>query len=210
MIEWKNAQPATRKAYVCGHCGTKVAPDQGLSGVAVAYHNFQRLEFGAWMLLCVQCGMPTVFVMQDDPTEEPYQTPAPAYGDAIPNLPEKVKAIYNEARESMKVSAFTGVAMLCRALVAHLAVEKGGADEQELPVLRPVARRAARGETLPSSRGRSVGRSHPRSRQRRKPRSGHHQGARDEGVGRLLQSVAPHRARLPGEDGEEVVEGAWQ
>ena len=94
MIEWKNAQPVTQKAYVCGHCGTKVAPDRGLSGVAVAYHNFQRLEFGAWMQLCVECGMPTVFVMQDDPTEDPFQTPASAYGDAIPNLPEKVEAIF--------------------------------------------------------------------------------------------------------------------
>lgn len=127
MIEWNNTQSMSPRSYVCGHCGNKVAPERGLSGTAVDYYNFERIEFPASLLLCVHCGMPTVFVSQDDPTEEPTQKPSPAYGDAIPNLPEKVEAIYDEARECMKVSAFTGVAMLCRALVAHVAVEKGAA-----------------------------------------------------------------------------------
>ncbi len=78
MIEWKNAQPLPPRQYVCGHCGTKVASEKGLSGAAVDYYNFEKIEFPASLLLCVHCGMPTVFVAQDDPTEEPTQIPHPA------------------------------------------------------------------------------------------------------------------------------------
>lgn len=125
MIKWNNPPPIRAYTYVCGHCGTKVAPEKGMSGVEVVLHNFQAFQFDASMCLCTNCGMPTVFLAKGDPTEAPFQTPGPAYGDAIPNLPEKVEAIYDEARKSMTMNAFTGVAMLCRALVAHVAVQKG-------------------------------------------------------------------------------------
>ena len=44
------------------------------------------------------------------------------------NLPEEVEAIYEEARDSVSVRAFTGAVMLCRKILMHIAVENGASE----------------------------------------------------------------------------------
>jgi hypothetical protein len=55
-------------------------------------------------------------------------TPGAAPGAQIAGLPEDVAAAYAEARASASVGAWTGVEMLCRKILMHVAVDKGAEE----------------------------------------------------------------------------------
>ena len=58
-------------------------------------------------------------------TKEGQQTPGAALGGTVANIPsEDVAALYNEARDCMKVNAFTASVMCCRKLLMHIAVSE--------------------------------------------------------------------------------------
>jgi len=47
-------------------------------------------------------------------------------GNPVSSLPVNVASIYEEARGSTKLQANTGAVLLCRKLLMHIAVERGG------------------------------------------------------------------------------------
>jgi len=47
----------------------------------------------------------------------------------VGNLPDDVRAIYEESRSSVTVNAFTGAVMLCRKILMHVAVGKGAKED---------------------------------------------------------------------------------
>ncbi len=49
--------------------------------------------------------------------------PSSSFGENVEGLPPEVQALYDEARGSMSVSAYTGAVLLCRKILMHVAVE---------------------------------------------------------------------------------------
>jgi len=72
-----------------------------------------------YVYICSFCGKPTFFESNGK------QFPGVAFGDTVDSLPPDVASLYNEARFSMTVNAFTSAVLTCRKLLMHLAVEKG-------------------------------------------------------------------------------------
>ena len=56
--------------------------------------------------------------------------PGSVYGQSISDLPDTVKSLYDEARNSYQVGAFTGVILICRKILANVAVYFGAEDGQ--------------------------------------------------------------------------------
>lgn len=98
------------KGFVCGHCGTRV------SGAVVAAYgdSFQRVEW----LLCPECERGSV-------ANGSSINPGVPFGPAINGMPDDVKQAYEQARRSMAARAYTGVELICRKILMHVAVEKG-------------------------------------------------------------------------------------
>jgi hypothetical protein len=114
------------KSYVCGHCGEPLASDVG-------YYAFLIDEAGrivtdqgpvAYIRICHHCDEPTYF------SREGKQTPGAAFGGSVSNIPKEVKSLYDEARNCMKVSAYTAAAMCCRKPLMNVAVDQD-ADENK-------------------------------------------------------------------------------
>lgn len=106
---FENIHEVESKAWTCGYCGNRVASDKGWktpSGYGV-------------IRLCGQCNTPTFF---SDITKQ--QWPGPLPRAEVEHLPAEVQRIYEEARRSLTVNAFTGTVMLCRKILMHVAVEK--------------------------------------------------------------------------------------
>jgi Domain of unknown function (DUF4145) len=53
------------------------------------------------------------------------QFPGVAYGTEVDHLPDGVQRLYNEARNSMSVNAFTAAVMTCRKVLMNVAVSEG-------------------------------------------------------------------------------------
>ena len=99
--------------FFCGHCDTQV------TGPAVASH--QGDHGGVVWLLCTNCDRGLV-------SNDGVLTPGRATGPTIAGLPPAVAAAYHQARRSMSVNAFTGVELICRKILMHVAVEKGAEE----------------------------------------------------------------------------------
>ena len=103
--------------YTCGHCGTTVGPNVGFIA------NLADTPAVASIHICSYCTHPTYFFLD-------FQIPGPAYGYAVKYLPDDVSKLYDEARSCMSVSSHTSVALLCRKILMHIAVEKGAKSGQ--------------------------------------------------------------------------------
>jgi hypothetical protein len=53
------------------------------------------------------------------------QFPGVAYGTEVDHLPDDVQRLYDEARNSMSVNAFTAAVMTCRKVLMNVAVSEG-------------------------------------------------------------------------------------
>ncbi len=107
------------KSYTCGYCGEPVASDTGY--YAHEYDLVGNLTGqNPVIYLCHQCNGPTYFSMDGK------QTPGSAFGGTVEGIPsEDVEALYEEARNCMKVGAHTAAILCCRKLLMNIAVAKG-------------------------------------------------------------------------------------
>lgn len=110
--------------YTCGYCGSTVTSERGMS------LNTRRIQGGSMgnvtsqgVYLCPNCKYPT-FIYED------MQVPGNNYGNAVEYVPKEVEDVYNEARKSFSVAAYTGSILLCRKLLMHVGVNLG-ADENK-------------------------------------------------------------------------------
>jgi len=69
----------------------------------------------------------------------------------VASLPKDVEALYNEARSSVTVNAFTAAVLTCRKLLMHLAVAKGAPAGQSF--LAYVEYLAQQGYVPPDGKG---------------------------------------------------------
>lgn len=75
------------------------------------------------ILICTHCARPTFF-----DHDAGLQVPGSAFGGSVDSLPDSVESLYNEARDCMKVAAYTSAVLACRKLLMNIAVEKGAPE----------------------------------------------------------------------------------
>ena len=122
-VHW-DSHKALPASYKCSYCGTFVTSAEGLPLVnenLVGDKFFSKPSGGVY--ICTNCKYPT-YIYQDE------QVPLSRFGESIEYLPEEVDKIYEEARDSFSVGAYTAVMLLCRKLLMHVAVDLG-ADENK-------------------------------------------------------------------------------
>jgi len=118
--EWSKVDRIDRKGYVCGYCGTKTGSKEG-------WNNFSpTARVVAEIAICQHCNRPTYF-------ESGVQVPSSGLGKPVDFLPDSVAALYEEARRSTTVGAYTGTLLLCRTLLMYVAVEKGATPGRDFP-----------------------------------------------------------------------------
>ncbi len=109
---WEQVRALPQMRYRCAYCNTTVGPNVGYWST----HGGALTDLEIY--ICSFCNRPTFFEGED-------QTPAPAFGLPVRDTPKDVMTIYNDARNSMKVSAYTPAVLALRKLLMHVAVEKG-------------------------------------------------------------------------------------
>lgn len=112
--DWLRLQILPHRTYICGYCGSKTGNNKG-------YFCQTRSNTEVAIYICPVCGRPSFY-------EDGKMTPGSKYGQHIDNLPETVKSIYEEARSSYEVGAFTGVILICRKILANIAINFGAKD----------------------------------------------------------------------------------
>lgn len=98
--------------------------------------------------VCSHCFRPNYFEDQGDRT---VQVPGAAFGSPVEGVPTTVDALYDEARNCMKVSAYTSAVLACRKLLMNIAVAEG-ADEGE-QFIKYVEYLADKGYVPPGGKG---------------------------------------------------------
>lgn len=122
-LEWFSLSAPGAKEYfpssdgahhniTCGHCGRTVS--------AAVLVRTQKRPLVLW-LRCPGCGRGSVI------NEDTGQIPRRQPGGSVAGLPAETEAAYAEARAAASVGAWTGVEMLCRKILMHVAVDKGAA-----------------------------------------------------------------------------------
>jgi hypothetical protein len=114
---WDVRTAANIVTFQCGYCGMLVASAGGIA--AQSRVNPQR--FLRW---CPNCFGPTLFY-GDEPV-----IPGTSPGPIVPNLPAELATLYREARDAASSGAFTGAVMVCRTILASLAVQQGAPANQ--------------------------------------------------------------------------------
>jgi hypothetical protein len=106
--------PGITAAYLCGHCGNQVATDHGW--LAVSSYTGKP----AWLIaVCHLCKRPTF--LDDDGR----QFPGASFGVEVRDLPDGLKQLYQEARNTIGANCYTATVLCCRKILMHVAVQKG-------------------------------------------------------------------------------------
>jgi hypothetical protein len=112
VYRWHDAATIPPMRFDCPHFSATVAATQGYIGQASRYPS-------RYITICPACQAATYF------DERGRMFPAERMGRNVKNLPDKVSAIYEEARAASSVNAYTACLLLCRTLLSHVAVERG-------------------------------------------------------------------------------------
>jgi hypothetical protein len=106
--DWNGPTNVHGSPFVCGNCGADAAPHAG----------FRNSVSQAIIAICPRCHHPTMII------EGRIQIPGAPMGRPVDELPENVERFYSEARRCGTVDAWDAVALLCRTLLMHVAVDK--------------------------------------------------------------------------------------
>ena len=80
--------------------------------------------------ICPRCARPSFLTFELAQHRVIDIVPGAAYGEAIEKLPDDVSSIYDEARKSYSVGAYTGVILICRKVLANTAIYFDAKDGQ--------------------------------------------------------------------------------
>jgi hypothetical protein len=116
---WLSLQNLPNTAFVCGYCTTRVSSIRGYKLGQNA--GGMGSQLGA-VYICPNCGGPVFFDLQRK------QHPSPALGNSVQHVPEMLNALYEEARLCTAQSCSTAAVLLCRKMLAHIAVEKSAKE----------------------------------------------------------------------------------
>ena len=114
---WHGASQIKPRKFTCGSCSSQVASDRGfyIEGGARALPG-EVPDRQPTIVLCPMCTRPTFFVLDE-------QHPGPLPGALVQHLPANVEPVYTEARRDFAVGSFMSVALVCRSLLMHVAVD---------------------------------------------------------------------------------------
>lgn len=118
---WYSLSEILSKSYICGYCSCLVGNDKGF------YTNDDPSKNVGWkkIYICPKCGKPTYF------DEDMRQYPGVKFGAKVENInKEAVEKLYDEARNSFSVNAFTSVALCCRKLLMNISVDLGAEEDK--------------------------------------------------------------------------------
>lgn len=104
--------------YTCGYCGSRVTSERGMSLNTENRAGYMGNYASQGVYICPNCKYPT-FIYED------MQVPGNNYGNSVDHVSKEVEDVYNEARKSFSVAAYTGSILLCRKLLMHVAVDFG-------------------------------------------------------------------------------------
>jgi len=77
----------------------------------------------AYLYVCPNCQLPTI-VWANGERSFPNALP----GASVENVPRELSILYNEARSSVAVGAYTGAVLICRKILLNLAVAQGAKE----------------------------------------------------------------------------------
>jgi len=113
LDNWRS-QVKMSASYTCGYCGLRVNSEKGLNiDDSTRWEHYLDNNYGVY--ICTNCKLPT-FIYGD------IQVPGNEFGNSVSNVPEEVNNVYEEARKSFSVGAYSGVILLARKLIMHVAV----------------------------------------------------------------------------------------
>lgn len=118
LFSWTQPQQINERSFKCGFCSNTVASDKGYKLHSQNSAQNQR----AGLYLCPHCGGPTFFTVENE------QIPAAAIGQVVPNLPEALNALYEEARRCTTTGCYTAAVLLCRKMLMNIAVSEGAGE----------------------------------------------------------------------------------
>lgn len=107
-------------SYVCGYCGHEVSSNRGMA-LKTEQNGVGYITNPYGVYICTHCHMPT-FIYKD------IQVPGNRYGASVNNVPDEVNSVYEEARSSFSTGSYTGVVLLCRKLLMHIATDLGASN----------------------------------------------------------------------------------
>ncbi len=112
--EWLQAQAMGPRRFVCGFCGDRVGSDKGF-----AFRLQGSNQVIAFIFICPSCRGPSFF------SHDGAQVPGTPLGGSVDSLPDEIRAVYEEARKSATVGAYTASVLVLRKLLMHIAVNCG-------------------------------------------------------------------------------------
>lgn len=111
-MQWVSKTTMQPKQFICGHCGHKVASNEGF------YTQDAPDGEQAFIYICPNCTKPSHF-------HRGKQIPGVAPGNDVGHLPADIQALYLEARNAVSVGASTAAVLACRKLLMNIAVSQG-------------------------------------------------------------------------------------
>ena len=133
--EWQNRVGVQPRSFTCGHCGNLVGSNTGYAATR---------DGNAFIYLCPYCDQPTYF-------SGDHQVPGAIFGNAVEHLPVDVHNLYEEPRNAVAASAFTGAVLLCRKILMNVAVSQGAPESR--PFIEYVEYLADNGYVPPQGKG---------------------------------------------------------
>src|SRR2546426_3164914 len=116
---WQGVQTAPSRQYKGGFCDSLVGTESG-------WWCYEGTPNGTgYILICTHCNRPTFF---DDRVGGQY--PGPTVGNPVRFLPKEIGRLYQEARATFSVNAYTPTVLALRKLLMNIAVNKGAKEGQ--------------------------------------------------------------------------------
>lgn len=124
-LYWEDTDSIIENRFECGYCRSITSTVKGmqLKDERIEDMNYYRGIKNNGIYICTHCEMPSL--LWGD-----IQVPGNRYGNEVYHLPKLLNNVYDEARSSYSSGAYTGVILLCRKLLMHIAVELGAEENQ--------------------------------------------------------------------------------
>jgi hypothetical protein len=116
-MKWLNIENVEVAKFTCAYCRSLVASDRGYTANGDVTNTY------AYIRICPNCQYPTFFTLRG------YQHPTAAFGKPVSHLPsQEVEALYDEARNCMRVAAYIAAVMCCKKILMNMAVTEGAKE----------------------------------------------------------------------------------
>ena len=116
-MQWLNVENIEVAKFTCAYCRSLVASDRGYTA------NGDITNTHAYIRICPNCQYPTFFTLRG------FQHPTAAFGKPVSHLPsQEIEALYDEARNCMRVAAYTAAVMCCKKILMNMAMTEGAKE----------------------------------------------------------------------------------